>query len=223
MRSASSQRQSEWKDSKKKKIDGAFRLFSLVWAMGISFWNMGQPCHFHLPFLAALHIFTHFPLVLLPKSVLFSLEIPWEILTNVHKGGPWMTLHSHRPRTRQCDDIEKVLDIPLMLGWKTSNGNFCKDVYIYLFFFFLQFFNNLHILENTNAVILLYILSKLNELILKWKRRNSLESQRAELDLDFISWSTLCLRQDLESLYRQVRVPEVHLCLKVNWWDFNSH
>lgn len=107
---------------KKKKNDGAFRLFSLVWATVISFWNMGRPCHFHLPFLAALHIFTHFPLVLLPKSGLFSLGIPREILTNAHKGGPWMTLHMHRPRTRQDNAMtfkEKVLEILLLLGYKT--------------------------------------------------------------------------------------------------------
>lgn len=161
MRSASSQRQSEWKDSKREKNDGAFRLFSLVWATVISFWNMGRPCHFHLLFLAALHIFTHFPLVLLPKSGLFSLGIPREILTNAHKGGPWMTLHMHRPRTRQCDDIEGKS----FRNTSTVRMENIKEISVKIFFyicFFYWIFNHCHFLENTNAVILLDILSKLN-------------------------------------------------------------
>ncbi len=97
-----------------------------------------------------------------------ALEIPREILKNAHKGGPWMTLHMHRPRmnkTMWWHLKKKSLEIPLLLGWKIKEISVNLFLFLFLFFtfaFFYWIFNHCNFLDNTNAVILLYILSKLN-------------------------------------------------------------
>ncbi len=74
-----------------------------------------------------------------------------------------MTLHMHRPRTKQ--DNVMTFEEKSFRNTSTDENQVNFRKFFFFFFhllFFYWIFNHCHFLDNTNSVILLYILSKLN-------------------------------------------------------------